>query len=51
MKLTETKLKQMILLEMARIPPHIPTTDPEISLRVLKEDHTKNITMIKLKEK
>jgi hypothetical protein len=34
MKLTETKLKQMILLEMARIPPHIPTTDPEIERKV-----------------
>jgi len=34
MKLTETKLKQMILQEMSRIPPHIPTTDPEIERKV-----------------
>ena len=34
MKLTESKLKQMILQEMSRIPPHIPTTDPEIERKV-----------------
>ena len=34
MKLTEKKLKQMILQEMARIPAHIPTTDPEIERKV-----------------
>ena len=34
MKLTEAKLKQMILQEMARIPAHIPTTDPEIERKV-----------------
>ena len=34
MKLTETKLKQMILQEMSRIPAHIPITDPEIERKV-----------------
>ena len=34
MKLTEEKLKQMILQEMARIPAHIPATDPEIERKV-----------------
>ena len=34
MKLTEAKLKQMILQEMSKIPPHIPTTDPEIERKV-----------------
>jgi len=34
MKLTEAKLKQMILQEMARRPPHIPTTDPEMEKKV-----------------
>ena len=34
MKLTAKKLKQMILQEMARIPAHIPTTDPETERKV-----------------
>ena len=34
MKLTESKLKKMILQEMAMIPPHIPTTDPETERKV-----------------
>tara|TARA_B100000035_G_scaffold298981_1_gene293264 strand:+ start:454 stop:936 length:483 start_codon:yes stop_codon:yes gene_type:complete len=34
MKLTDTKLKQLILQEMARIPAHIPITDPEIERKV-----------------
>lgn len=34
MKLTTKKLKQMILQEMARIPAHVPTTDPGIERKV-----------------
>ncbi len=34
MKLTEAKLKQMILQEMSKIPPHVPLTDPAVEGKI-----------------